>query len=177
MKPPTESEIRIAADVLRRLPKGFLPYEIFIAVTSKVVTPTMELAPLKINDKGEVEIFMIRRPDDDLHWPGQWHMPGTVIRSTDKEGDFSTGIERILQEELGGVRIAKGPVYVGMKFLDIPRGRELDQMFYVEVEPGDELDGMGEFFSVDNLPSNTMRSQLGMIREITDAFLRDGLSK
>ncbi len=167
---PTEAELRNAADVIGRLPRGFLPYEIFLAVTSKVVTPTMELAPLRMRADGRVEILLIRRPESDIHWRGQWHMSGTVIRSTDKEGDFSTSFERILQDELhGAVRVVEGPVYVGLKFIEIPRGREVDQLFYAEVEVVGRLGG--EFFPVDELPDNLMESQRGMIAEIAESFL------
>jgi hypothetical protein len=168
-RPLTDEEIRITAENLKRLPKGFLPKEIFLAVAELVTTPTMEVAPLRINENRQTEVLLTQRPADDAHWPNGWHMPGTVIRSTDEEGSLRSGFNRILQSELKeDVRPLAEPVFVGTKFWDVERGRELDQMYYIEVEANDETPG--QFFTVDNLPETTLAHHKVMIPEIIMAF-------
>jgi hypothetical protein len=169
---PTDDEVKQAVDVFNRLPKGFLPHDLFIAVAAKVTMPTMELVPVRLSGNGEVEVLLTQRPNDDPYWPNQWHMPGTVIRASDKEGtDFSSGIERVLQNELHGtIRMIGEPKYAGMKFWDVARGRELDQIFYFETDAKDEDVTEGQFFSVNNLPESTMSHHKIMIPEVAAAF-------
>lgn len=170
--PPSEEEVANAADVIRRLPKGHLPYQLFMAVASKVVTPTLEL--LVIQDKGtNVEILLTRRPDDDKYWPGQWHVPGTVIRSTDIEGSFDSCINRILTDELAGsVTIAK-PIFVSLEFWEVERGREIDQLFYVNVVNSKQLPENARFFPINKLPENLMRHHSEVIDKIIERYKED----
>jgi len=171
---PTSEEISFAAHVLRRLQKGFLPEELFLAVAEKVTMPTMEVAPVRRTANDRVEVLLTQRPANDPYWPNGWHIPGTVIRSTDNEGtDFLSGVNRVLEGELKGVVRMKGELqYVGMKFWDVARGRELDQLFYFETDTKDEELMEGRFFSTDNLPSTTLEHHKIMIPEILEAFER-----
>lgn len=171
---PTQEEIRQAAEVLNRLPRGFLPLELFIAVAEKVATPTMELAPLRRNANGSVEVLLVQRPEDDLHWPGAWHMPGTILRATDEEGSFKSGFERILDGELhGAVKPINDIQLVGTKFWDIERGRELDHIHYFETDVRNEDLIDGRFFDVNSLPELIIPHHKKMIPEIVEAFISD----
>lgn len=171
---PTEEEVHMAADVIRRLPKGFLPFDLFISIAEKVTTPTMEVAPLRRRGD-KIEVLMTQRPDTDPHWPGGWHLTGTVVRATDDEGDFSSGFNRVLYDELHGtVQPIDEIQYVGMKFWDVERGRELDQMFYFETNATDDDVKEGAFFDVENLPVTTLEHHKIMIPEIVSAFLSRG---
>ena len=67
--PPSDEEIRNAAGVIARLPKGYLPFELFIAIAAKTTVPTMEVAPLRRNGE-KVEILLTQRPNNDPYWPG-----------------------------------------------------------------------------------------------------------
>lgn len=171
-QPLTPEEIRETAERLRRLPKGFLPLEIFLAVAEKVATPTIDVAPLRTHE-GRLQVFMLRRPDDDEHWPGQWHIPGTVLRATDEENSFNSGLARLFDGETEGLVVPVGePKHVGTKFWDVERGRELDHLHYVEVEAlSDDLPG--QFFPVDELPDDTIAHHKIIIPEIVDAYLKD----
>lgn len=168
---PTDKEIHNAAEIIKKLPKGYLPFELFIAIAAKVTVPTMEVAPLRRNGE-RIEVLMTKRPDDDPYWPGGWHLTGTVIRANDAEGtDFSSGIERVLRDELHGTITPVGKVrYAGMKFWDVKRGRELDQMFYFETDATDEDVKEGQFFDVEDLPDSTLEHHKIMIPEIVTAF-------
>lgn len=169
---PTSAEISQAAEIIRRLPKGFLPFELFIAVAQKVTVPTMEVAPLRRTPDGRVEILLTQRPADDPYWPGGWHIPGTVIRATDTEGGFSTGFERVLKDELHDAIRQVGEIkFAGMKFWDVKRGRELDMMHFFETDATDEDVKVGQFFDVGQLPDTTLEHHKIMIPEIVQAFM------
>lgn len=83
---PSENEIKQAVDVISRLEKGFLPFDLFIALASKITMPTMELLPVRKGKNGDIEVLLTQRPADDPYWPNEWHIPGTVIRASDNAG-------------------------------------------------------------------------------------------
>jgi len=171
-KTPTDEEIRQAVDVVNRLPKGFLPLEIFLAVAAKTVTPTVDLVPIRKNQKGELEVLLVQRPEDDPYWPNEWHVPGAIIRASDNEGsDFSSAKERVLEGELHGtIRIVGELKYMAVKFWDVARGRELEHVFYFETDAKDEDVVEGQFFLAGNLPESTVPHHKVMIPEIAAAF-------
>lgn len=165
----TKEEIEQAAKIINRLPKGFLPYPLFMAVAAKVVTPTLELIILRKSHEG-LEVLMTKRLEEDVYWPGEWHIPGTVIRSTDAAGTFASCFERILQDELKGLVSVTEPEFVSIEFWDIHRGREIDQLYIANVKASAQLsDGMA-FFPIDNLPSNTMEHHVSIV-EIAKSYL------
>lgn len=168
---PTDEEIHQAAEIIARLPKGYLPFELFIAVAAKITMPTMEVAPLRKNGD-KLEVLMTQRPADDPYWPSGWHLTGTVIRANDNEGaDFASCFERVLRDELHNtIHPLDEMHYVGMKFWDVKRGRELDQMFYFETNARDEDVREGAFFDVENLPETTLEHHKIMVPEIAAAF-------
>jgi len=167
---PTEAEIELAASILSRLPGGFLPLPIFHEVARLVTTPTMEVAPMRMAANGIAEILLTYR--NDKHWQG-WHIPGTVIRSTDEPDSFHTGFQRVLTEELNGsVTYLTEPQYVNQKFWDVARGRELDAVHFVEVSVADESQLPGTFFAVNAIPEDTVEHHKIMIPEIAEAYLQ-----
>ncbi|HCR55580.1 TPA: hypothetical protein DIV49_01275 [Candidatus Saccharibacteria bacterium] len=169
-QPLTDDEINAVASQLQRLPRGYLPLPIFWSVANLVTTPTMEVAPLR-NTADGLEIYLTQRPENDPHWPSGWHIPGTVIRSTDEEGSLASGFARVLKDELGeGIRYVGEPVQVTTKFWDVTRGRELDLVHYIEVEVIDDTKLTGQFFPVNSLPESTLEHHKIMIPEIVAAY-------
>lgn len=169
---PSDDEIKQAAQTLSKLPRGYLPFPLFIQVTRLMTTPTLELAPIRMRGE-EPEIYLTQRPADDPYWPSGWHIPGTVIRSTDEEGDFRTGFDRVKSDELGPAFTYKDePVYVTTKFWDVLRGRELDAVHYVLVEVDDRAKLDGKFFTQSELPATTLEHHKVMIPEIFEAYKR-----
>ena len=131
----------------------------------------MEVAPLRMTNEGRIEILLTQRPADDKHWPNEWHIPGTVIRSTDEPGNFHTGFQRVLHDELNdAVVYPTEPQFVGVKFWDAHRGRELDHLHYVEVSVVDGAKVPGQFFDVTQLPETTIATHKIMIPEIAEAY-------
>lgn len=168
---PTDTEIRQAAEVIKRLPRGFLPFELFIAIASKVTTPTMEVVPVRNRD-GALEVLLTKRPADDPHWPNCWHLTGTVILATDNAGpNFSSGVQRVLEDELHGTIKPIGEiVYIGIEFWDVARGRELDHIFYFETNATDENVKEGRFFNVNELPESILEHHKVVVQKIVEAF-------
>ena len=175
MNMPSEKEIHQAVETIWKLPKGTLPIELFYAVAAKVTVPTMELAPLRVAGN-KIEILLTRRAETDPYWPNLWHLTGTVLRADDDEGsDFSSGVTRVLRDELhGSIPMIGKPQFVGIHFWDVPRGRELDQVFYFVTNAQDDAVQEGQFFDVTDLPDTTIEHHKVIIPEIVTAFEASG---
>ncbi|MEP6710168.1 MAG: hypothetical protein ABJA64_00420 [Candidatus Saccharibacteria bacterium] len=158
MTSPTEDEINNAAAIIHQLPRGFLPKQLFYAIAEKTVINTIEMMILRFN-KGIIEILLTQRPPDDPYWPNAWHIPGTVLLSTDSEGDYSSAFFRIFDGELAGkvVPLSK-PSFVVTKFWDNGRGRELDQVFFVDTLVEDINLDDGRFYSIEELPEGILKA-------------------
>src|SRR3989339_1681967 len=66
-----------------------LPEWYFFAFERVALISAFELLVIKQTNCGD-EIFLIKRPDNDPAWPGQWHFPGTILRFyDDKEMIFN----------------------------------------------------------------------------------------
>jgi hypothetical protein len=151
--------------------QGRLPYEVFVALASKITLSTVEVAPFRTNpDTGDTEVLLLQRPDNDAWWPNQWHLPGTVIRGNDEvphdqDIDFDdpgfepldsyrSPVERLMREELkGGVALADGPYLHGARFRRGIRGRESTVMLSAGVEATGQDSSLpvGRFFAVEEL--------------------------
>jgi hypothetical protein len=170
---PTNSEIEKAADIISRLPKGFLPYPLFMAIASKVVTPTLELVICqRVNN--ELKVLLTRRPDNDTYWPGEWHIPGTVIRATDNEHTFRSCFDRILRDELHDLVTITDPAYVSTEFWDIERGREVDQLFCAWSQDVYDLPDDIKFFSIKKLPEPFMKNHIKIVAKIEQYINKKG---
>src|SRR5581483_10648257 len=146
----SESEVTQAADLLSRLKPGFLPLKIFHEVTRLTVMPIVEVVPLRLARSGKIEILLLQREADDPVWPGQLHVPGTVIRATDTPGSFNTPLQRVLTKELNGTKTSE-PMFVKSILHHSGRGIEASQIFWVKVE-GEPTEG--KFYDVDSLPQS-----------------------
>ncbi len=159
----SEEEINKAADLLSKLQPGYLPQRLFDEVNRLHVSSTVVVVPLRRTAAGP-EVLLIKRghgPTDPV-WPGHWHLPGTMLRPTDKEGDYSDAFRRILQSELKNTAISGEPEFIRTAFTETKRGREHTQLFWVEVtgEPRE-----GAFFPVDGLPSPIIEHEKAYIQE------------
>ncbi len=169
--PLSESEINQAAELLDRLPAGFLPFPIFRQVARLAVFSIIEIVPLRLNEAGDVEVLLLKRGEEKQDWPELWpgilHTPGTVLRPTDELGSYDAAFGRILHDELHDVELAGAPQYVYNLLHHNKRGTESAQVFIAEVvgEPK-----AGTFYPADRLPNNIMLSQLDFIPMAVKAF-------
>jgi ADP-ribose pyrophosphatase YjhB (NUDIX family) len=159
-------EIVQATSLLSKLKPGFLPFDIFHAVTRLVATPIVEVVPLRLTAAGKVEVLLLQREANDPVWPGQWHVPGTVVRATDTPGSFDDALERVLSGELHNV-LASRPVLVESIIHRQARGMEVSQVFWVEVQ---ENSPVGAFHDIDNLPGTIVETQLDFIPDAIAHF-------
>jgi hypothetical protein len=169
--PLSDSEINQTADLLARVPAGFLPFPIFRQVARLAVFSIVEIVPMRLNAHGEVEVLLLKRGEEKQDWPELWpgilHTPGTVIRPTDELGSYDAAFDRILHDELHDVELAGAPQYVYNLLHHNKRGTESAQVFIVEVvgEPK-----AGAFYPADKLPNTIMLSQLDFIPTAVVAF-------
>jgi hypothetical protein len=161
----SEEEQKKLVELLKNVPAGFLPFEVFMEIARLAVLPIIEFVPLRYVDN-QIQVLLMRREKDDNLWPNELHTPGTVIRPTDLDSTEHLAFKRIMEEELKGVELS-APVYVGSNLHKSRRGAEQAQIFWVEVlnEPS-----IGEFHSIDKLPEEVMQSQIGFIKLAVNDF-------
>jgi hypothetical protein len=162
----SESEVKQAAALLSRLKPGLLPFEIFHEVARVSTMPIVEVVPLRVAQRGITEILLLQREDDDPVWPGQLHVPGTVVRASDTPGSFDDPLNRVLTKELANTKTTS-PVFVKNILHHSGRGMEASQIFWVEVE-GEPAGG--KFYDVDSLPESIVQSQLDFIPDAIAHF-------
>jgi hypothetical protein len=167
--PMNVADIDETARLLSKLEPGFLPYQIFEQVARIVALPIIEIIPLRLSEKGEVEVLLIERPADDSLWPHALHTPGTVIRATDlhREGEGNWhAFQRIIDDELRGTEVGP-PQYVGSMFHASKRGAEQAQLYWVEVRGESKV---GKFYPAGNLPEQLIESQKDFIEQAADNY-------
>ena len=155
---PSPEEIREAAKVLSRLQPGILPRELFIQITRLWVTSIVEVVPLRRGEKGNIEVLLLQRPDDDPIWPAMQHTPGTVVRPTDVGDGMGAPFERILTDELGlSPEETLQPRFVTIDFHKIARGTEVAQIFTIDLTGYNTP--IGVWYSIDSLPDDLIDTQ------------------
>lgn len=148
---------------LSELQEGFLPTEIFNQVARLVVLPFVEL--IIFSPLSDLSVLLTKREEGDKFWPGMWHVPGTVLRTTDltKPGDnFDKAVYRILNEELGGQMVANLRFHSHF-FHRITRGVGLSLVHYARAVNHPTV---GQYFHVDQLPDNIVPEQRAFIQNV-----------
>lgn len=151
--------------LLSQLEPGFLPFDIFLQLARLTVLSIIEFVPLRWHE-GKVEVLLLEREPGDPIWPGEVHVPGTVIRPTDTEGKMYLAFERILKDELQGTP-SSDPHFVGSTLHPSKRGMEQAQIFWVEVTGEPRI---GHFYAADALPANLIESQRAFIAQAVKSF-------
>ena len=150
--------------LLKQLTPGYLPYDIFIQLARLCVLSVVELLPLRCKDN-RLEVLLILRASDDHIWANMWHSPGTVVRPTDHNMPDDQ-IRRIVNQELNGIAIGD-PKFVMNSYHTTERGVENASIYVSEVL---QTPVVGQFYSVDNLPSNIIGYQKQMISDAAKKF-------
>ena len=160
-----EEEMQKLADLLGKLHPGFLPFSVFQEVSRLVVTPIVEVVPLRIR-ANKTEVLLVPRPDDDPVWPGQLHVPGTTVRATDTPGSFNDAFDRVFMGEIAPVRVRMSQFVLNILHHS-GRGMEASQVHWAEIK-GEST--QGAFYDADNLPENIVVSQLDFIPQAIAHF-------
>lgn len=166
MPQPSQYEIKIASEIISRV-EGSIPTILFTEIARLVSTPLIELLPFKI-EGDQLLIRMIPRPDDDLVWKGQIHVPGNAFR---RREDIEPVLQRLFQGELAEKVVAGTIGYLGINFHDSERGTEQAHVCYFVEQETNELK-VGKLYSVGNLPDKVVPSQLPMIYRAADEVIK-----
>ncbi len=161
----TAEEEKELVRLLKIVEPGFLSYPIFKEMARINVMSIIEFVPLRIKNRS-IELLLIQRSEHDDFWPNEFHTPGTVVRSTDIDNLPHSGFERIIEDELGGIKISS-PHFVGNLTHRGKRGIEQAQVYFVEVLEDPKI---GDFFRIDNLPENLMEQQQKFIDQSIKSF-------
>lgn len=148
----------LAAACLEKLEPGRQPLPLFTQLARLVVTSTVEIVPFKGTCESP-KVLLAKRSDDDPWWPGQWHLPGTVLLTTDKAfdvHDYETPVDRLYNDEFHGSisRVGSVTIFDSQRRTDT-RGSE-QTVFgwsHITLTSGfDEVTG-GELFDADRIES------------------------
>ncbi len=145
-----------------------MPFDIFLQIARIAALPIIEFVPLRMTDKS-AEVLLLERSADDRLWPSALHVPGTVVRATDNAGNFDSAFNRIIDDELHGLKVTT-PTFVKNILNKSLRGVEVSQIFWVEVLEEPKL---GEFYPIDSLPDSLMPSQKVFIELATKDFINN----
>ena len=159
-----DDEVKLVTDVLAKLEPGFLPLSIFHEIARLTATPVIEIVPLR-RVAGRVQILLTERDANDLFWPGQPHVPGTVIRATDT---LESAFARVFNQELGGVAASR-PTFVENILNHSNRGAECSQIYWIDVT-GETT--VGQFYDVEKLPETVVASQMNFIPAAIESYKR-----
>ena len=165
----TPEEIQQTAKNVKKLEPGYLPTEIFIETARLTTTPIIELVPLRKND-GDIEVLLLKRPNDDPTWPGMLHTPGTVLRATDVDGGFGSAFKRLYNKEIGFTPKTT-PVQRGVEFHRVNRGVELANIFSIDLT--DQITVNGKWYKTTDLPKNIVDSQIKFILSAVNAYRKE----
>ena len=163
----SQAEINTVIKILKKIEPGFLPFDLFRQFARLYVTPIIEIVPLKKDRNEKITTILLPREKDDPDWPGMMHTPGTVLRASDKKGNLTNAFTRIIKDELHNLKIVHGPELVDYEFHQTKRGREFALIFFVEYSGSPKT---GQEIIVDQLPRNTVKTQIKFIKKATEVF-------
>lgn len=152
---PTELA-ELAALCLEKLEPGRQPLPLFTQLARLVVMSTVEVVPFK-QTSAVPKVLLSKRPDDDLWWPGQWHLPGTVLLPTDNAAnvhDYDTPVERLLKDEFEGSIVKSGDLNIfDAQRRSGPRGAEQTVFGWTAINLANGFEDVvgGELFDASNV--------------------------
>jgi hypothetical protein len=154
-----------ALQYLHNSKPGWQPLEIFREIARITVLPIYEIVLFHIDPVSrEVKVLLVQRPADDTWWPNSWHVPGTVMLSTDEfasGNDFHAPLDRIIKDEIQGtISLVSEPKLLLTERRKSKRGHELAMIYWVEVhgEPKN-----GKYYGLNELPSDMLEHQIRLI--------------
>lgn len=144
-------EINQTVELLKKLKPGLLPYPIFVQLARLTVLSTVEITAFVETRGKPLQVFLTKRSKDDEFWPNLWHIPGTILRPTDKTHSYETAINRLLKNEFGTSHFKHLPTYITHILRKENRGTAHSIMFWALLK---KCPKKGELFNVDALPKN-----------------------
>ena len=124
--------------------------ELFNAIAKLKVTMTLEVVCVRRNaQNNKIEIYLIPRSLTDTAYPGQWHIPGSVMRPGEEIDDVFLRLEK---NEIGLRMLSKKFVFHFNNPKEV-RGNFFSLEYLGVLEEGS---GYGKWFAADDLPLDTI---------------------
>ncbi|MDO8583994.1 MAG: hypothetical protein Q7R83_02325 [bacterium] len=141
-----EEDRQLIALLLRRQPGRQLGTALHTAIMRLVTSVAIEVVALRcVRDRTEI---LLRRCEQDApSYPGQWHLPGTMMRIGEREDDALRRLEA--QESIGRVIRFR---LVSPAFWMEERGWVCSLILLVELDGQSSLGAQNQWFAVDALP-------------------------
>lgn len=142
-----------------------VPQRIFDEFQKVFGGTSLEVVPIRYDEKGDIEIFMIKRPENDTYWPSQLHVPGTMVFAWDwdKGNDFSKPWKRLKKKEI--IQNNEGVIIpVSTKHLDTLRGAETAYINNIVFKGPVSSEG-GQWYPISSLPDNIIEHHKVIITE------------
>lgn len=99
----------------------------------------------------EGRLHILLTPRSDEYWPNSVHVPGSIVRTTDREGDYEDALGRVQLNELRRLHYQGVPKFAGC---GIVKTRRCTENYVVFVVFTDQEPAVGKFYPADNLPKN-----------------------
>jgi len=151
--------------ILSKWTGGYLSDRLFIKLAG--ITPQAGIVVIifRQNQKGEIEVLLVPRPDNDPLWPEMLNLPGKMFRAADynRKDDLPVNgpLERIQKDELK-IKFSKEPEFVGVSLHKDDRGPLVVLVYLSEVDNNLELPKGRMWCSINNLEkvNNLVQTEL-----------------
>lgn len=124
---------------------------LFDAIAKVSVSVAFEAVALRKNPETDaVEVFLIQRAENDTAYPGEWHVPGSVLRPQEAAEHV---LIRLSKREFG-TKVVKSKFVAILSNPGEARGHFISLVYRVKLD-GEPV-GRGKWFPVDALPAKTV---------------------
>ncbi len=151
------------AKLLRQIDPKCQPYgkDFFEPLARLIVNIGIEAVFLRRNPEAEKYEILLRKRDENETYPGQWHIPGSLLRYGE---DFDAAFGRILKEECAGMK-ASPYQFIGLNNnTHEARGHIVQIVYRCDVEyNGKSEAGLCSWFLLDDLPELIVDHHLEII--------------
>ncbi len=145
-------------EYLKSFQGKLLPEPVFNGIAETLALPYVELVIFNAHAHHQQQVLLTRREENDPYFPSQWHVPGTLLRSSDvtfRGTDLGMAVKRLLNDELRGLEV-EHLTFSGFHFHKVARGVGLS-MIYIAL--ANQTPAVGQYFSVNHLPDKMIQEQ------------------
>ena len=143
---------------LSALEPGKLPLEFFNEISRLTVTPVIEIVPFFRDSDGRVKVLLLQRTKEDSMWPGMYHVPGSVVIST--EDNLRDAIERTIRNKVTSAK-KLSVNFVDVQLVKVKRGTELAIIYVISLS---QLPHKSLLFSPSDLPENMIEGHAEFVK-------------
>lgn len=149
----SQEELKLqAAELLRQINPKEQPYgKIFFEPLARlIVNIGIEAVFVRFNPEIKKHEILLRKRDENETYPGQWHVPGSLLRYGE---NFDAVFERILKEECAGAEVSSHQFLGLNNNTSEARGHIVQIVYRLSIEyNGESKAGDCLWFALDDLP-------------------------